>query len=132
MYARMGLNGWLFGVGLAVTSGLAPAQAADIYAPDRPRYSERFERYVPRERVYARPRYLPPVEERVVTDDGDCRVFIKRRLDRYGREVVRRVRVCDEIAARPHRWAGASYGGYEPLYDPPRPPARLLDDDDED
>ncbi|TXM69357.1 hypothetical protein [Methylobacterium sp. WL120] len=52
-----------------------------------------------------------------------CRSFVKRRIDAYGEEVLRRVRVCDEP------------GGYDEgprrrpvFYDhPPRPPADIPD-----
>jgi hypothetical protein len=123
------------GLALAAVYVMAPAtvRAADIYAPDRPRYSERYERYEPRERVYAPPRYLPPpVERRVEIDDEDCRVFVKRAIDAYGREVLRRVRVCEEaVGQQPRRWAGRSGDDYERRpYFAPGARDRMLDDED--
>lgn len=74
------------------------AQAADFdgpYGPPRAEYGGYEHRPPPPpEPVFRRPRFTagpefgPPPER--------CRVFVKRRIDPYGEEVVRRVRVCDE------------------------------------
>jgi len=37
-----------------------------------------------------------PREERIVRDEGPCRVTIIRRMDEYGRRTTRRIRECDE------------------------------------
>jgi len=37
-----------------------------------------------------------PREERIVRDEGPCRVTIIRRIDEYGRRTTRRIRECDE------------------------------------
>jgi hypothetical protein len=37
-----------------------------------------------------------PREERIVRDEGVCRVTIVRRTDEYGRRTTRRIRECDE------------------------------------
>jgi hypothetical protein len=119
----------LFGIALAAAV-LAPVpalHAADFDYEDRspPRgYYEPFG--YPRAPVYAEPRALPPaVERRVYVDEAPCRVFYRPRVDAYGREVVHRVRVCDEGAVhRPsYRAARGPIGDYEPWgYDAPRPP----------
>ncbi len=60
--------------------------------------------------------YAPPLER--------CRVFHQVRIDPYGREVLHRVRVCDErIVERAPGWAaGPPRYGYAPqYYDAPRP-----------
>lgn len=117
---------WLAALALTLATaplGAGAAKAADFYDPPqirRPPVTQ-YEEY--RER-YARPRYAPPV---VAEGPEACRVIHKRRIDPYGREVVREVRVCDEDGAPPPRWAYRApprYGhGYEPgPYDAPRPP----------
>ncbi len=58
----------------------------------------------------------PPPPPRFAQGPGPCRVFVKRRIDAYGDEVVRRVRVCDEAPEyrdRP-RWDGPHWGGTPP------------------
>ena len=100
------------------------AQAADFdgpYFPPRPDYEGYEHREPPPEPVFRRPRFTagpefgPPSER--------CRVFVKRRIDPYGEEVVRRVRVCDEPGGYndgpPHR---AIF-----LDGPPLPPAGIPD-----
>ena len=37
-----------------------------------------------------------PREERIVRDEGPCRVTIVRRIDEYGRRITRRIRECDD------------------------------------
>jgi hypothetical protein len=80
--------------GAAVAS--APAQAQfSIELGGGPRYDSPYRSY---ERPYER-RY----EERRVyrgrsvidDDDDDCRIVERRRVNRFGEVVVRRVRVCD-------------------------------------
>jgi len=68
----------------------------------------------------------PPVmRERLGGDFERCRVFHRVRIDPYGREVLHRVRVCDEPAAmRAPGWAatqGPAPYGYGPRYYGPRP-----------
>lgn len=88
----------LIGAVLAgVTALSAPAQAqfsvelgvgAPYYGPPR---------------VYERPYYRPVIERRlyrsrpVIVDDDEeeCRFIVRRRVNRYGELVVRRIRVCD-------------------------------------
>jgi hypothetical protein len=112
------------------------AQAADFYDPPevrRPPVTQYEPRIEYRER-YVRPRYAPPV----VAEGPDCRVIHKRHVDPYGREVIRRVRICDDEGSRPPRWAYRTpprYGyGYErDPYDAPRPPRAIgspYEDDD--
>jgi hypothetical protein len=134
------------GAALAAILNLAGvAQASDIYLPNgvggpyapppvvygEPRYPPPpivygEPGYPPPPAVYGGPRYAPPpvIDRRVVVDNGACRIVQRRHVDPYGREVVRRVRVCDEgyVDARP-RWAErAPPYGYDPYYGAPRPP----------
>jgi len=37
-----------------------------------------------------------PREERIVREEGGCRITIIRRMDEYGRRTTRRIRECDE------------------------------------
>lgn len=37
-----------------------------------------------------------PREERIVRDEGSCRVTIIRRVDEFGRRTSRRIRECDD------------------------------------
>ncbi|MET7242259.1 hypothetical protein ABZT49_02720 [Methylobacterium sp. EM32] len=62
-----------------------PVAAADLDEYPPPRFEGRTEWRAP-----------PPPPPRFVQGPGPCRVFVKRRIDAYGDEVVRRVRVCDE------------------------------------
>jgi hypothetical protein len=126
----------------AVVLNLAgPAQAGDLYQP--------YGTYEPRGPygpppvvvpgpptvvpgpVYGEPRYVPPpvIERRVELDDG-CRIVHRRHIDPWGREVVRRARVCDEGVVEPHpHWVarGPRYG-YDPYYAAPRPPRAVRPD----
>lgn len=65
-------------------------------------------------RFAAGPRFAPPPPAE------ECRTIVKRRIDAYGEEVVRRVRICDEAASPPPR------PRYRPsVYDPGPPPHTL-------
>ncbi|TXM71631.1 hypothetical protein FV222_17570 [Methylobacterium sp. WL103] len=108
----------LAGQGLATA-----ARAADFdgpYPPRPPEYAEPAYREPPPPPTFRRPHFTvgPDFEP-----PERCRSFVKRRIDAYGEEVLRRVRVCDEP------------GGYDEgprrrpvFYDhPPRPPADIPD-----
>ncbi|MER2269510.1 hypothetical protein [Methylobacterium oxalidis] len=103
----------------AIALAAGAAHAADVDGPYPPRGEVEFERGPPppppeprlhAPRFTAGPRFEPPVDE--------CRVFVKRRFDAYGDEVVRRVKVCDE---RPGFRGGPRFGRDE--FAPPIPPA---------
>ena len=82
--------------------------------------------------VYGAHPYSAPVER-----DALCPVLLERRVDPYGREIVHRIRVCDEGPVYPGpNWSVApqEYGYpsrryYEPApsyyYSYPRPPAPI-------
>ena len=110
---------------LAGQGFVAAARAADFDGP-----------YPPRPPEYAEPAYREPPPPPApmfhrphVTAGPDfeaperCRSFVRHRVDAYGEEVVRRVRVCD------------GPGGYDegprrrPVYfdHPPRPPVDIPD-----
>jgi hypothetical protein len=110
------------------------ARAADIdepyYGPrDYPRQGYEPAPYPPQA---FDPRYVGP---RGDVDEDDCRVRHERHVDAYGREVVRRLRVCDEgvVAVHP-RYRRDGYR--DRPYDAPsprawmRPPADVGPDDD--
>lgn len=98
--------------GLAICS-VSTAKAGDL---DLPLYG-------------ARP-YGVPVER-----DAFCRILLERRFDPYGREIIHRIRICDEgpvysgpnwsIAPQEYGYPSRRY--YEPApshyYSYPRPPA---------
>ncbi len=67
-------------------AGLGTARAADFDGFDPP----------PPPRFEGGRDWRPPGPPRFAGAPGGCRVFVKRRYDPYGDEVVRRVRVCDE------------------------------------
>ena len=61
-----------------------------------------------------------------------CRTYVKRRIDEWGREVLRRVRVCEEAVSPAPSYAPAPYapapapaGYYYDGYGPPRPPVNV-------
>jgi hypothetical protein len=106
-----------------------PAQAGDLGGPE----------YGPA--PYPAPNYGPVYER-----GGPCRIVLERRVDPYGREVVHRMRVCDEgpvypsaqgpvypsaegpVVAPEYGYPAPRYRYYDPQpsgYDPypPRPPA---------
>jgi hypothetical protein len=112
-----------FGLALAALGicWAAPAQAGDLAGPV----------YGPA--PYPAPNYGPMYER-----GGPCRIVLDRRVDPYGREVVHRMRVCDEgpvypsaegpVAAPEYGYPAPRYRYFEPQpsgYDPypPRPPA---------
>jgi hypothetical protein len=123
----------------ALLNPVGVAQASDLYEPYG-RYGPPRGYYeapvAPRGPVYGEPRYAPPAaHRRAEVDEAACRVFHRRRVDPYGREVVRRVRVCEEgIVEAPPRWAGRMPRyGYEPqIYEAPRPPRAVGPDWDDD
>lgn len=83
-------------------------------------------------RVYGAHPYPAPVER-----DARCRILLERRVDPYGREIVHRIRICDEGPVYPGpNWSVApqEYGYpsrrfYEPApsyyYSHPHPPAPI-------
>ena len=85
---------------LALLALEAPAAAADFDEPP-PRFEGRGEWRA------------PPSPPRFVQGPEACRVFVKRRIDPYGDEVVRRVRVCDES---PGYRDGPGWGGPPPWH----------------
>jgi hypothetical protein len=100
-------------------SAMAPAQAGDLGGP-----------------VYGPAPYPAPNYGPVYERGGPCRIVLDRRIDPYGREVVHRMRVCDEgpvypsaegpVAGPEYGYPGPRYYGPQPSgYDPyaPRPPA---------
>ncbi len=76
----------------AALSGPAQAQVQFQFGIDRPGYDgPRYD--VPRGYRYAGERrgFRGPVFD----DDDDCRIVVKRRVNRFGEVVVRRIRICD-------------------------------------
>lgn len=131
--ARLGFVG-----AFAFAATLVPhaAGAADIYpGDDHPGGYGRYQRYepAPYPREALGPRFARPPAP-VGEAEGYCRIRHRRGVDEYGREVIRRVRICDEgvVAERPAYEPRPRYG-YEP---PPRAWSRPLpvdpDDEDED
>ncbi|WP_053080611.1 hypothetical protein [Methylobacterium variabile] len=84
---------------LALLAAAAPAAAADLDEPP-PRFEGRGDW-----------RPAPPPPPRFVQSPETCRVFVKRRIDPYGDEVVRRVRVCED---GPGYRDGSRWGGPRP------------------
>jgi hypothetical protein len=82
--------------------------------------------------VYGVHPYPTPVER-----DGLCRILLERRVDPYGREIVHRIRICDEgpvylgpnSSVAPQEYGYPSRRYYEPApsyyYSYPRPPAPI-------
>ena len=103
----------VFGLALAgsVMSSLVSAKAGDFAGP-----------------AYGAYPYGAQLER-----DGLCRVFHERRIDRYGRETIHRIRMCDEGPVySPNRTVTPpDYGPryYEPsssdYYEYPRPPTSI-------
>ena len=86
--------------------------------------------------VYGGAPYGTPSYEHPAERYGPCRILYERRVDPYGREIMHRIRVCDEgpVYPGPTDTAAPGYGYppppvpyYAPVpsgYDPyPRPPA---------
>ena len=115
------------GVVLALALGglgawaIAPAQAGDLGGP-----------------VYGPAPYPAPNYGPVYERGGPCRIVLDRRVDPYGREIVHRMRVCDEgpvypsaegpVVAPEYGYPAPRYYGPQPSgYDayPPRPPAPI-------
>src|SRR5262249_40097932 len=67
--------------------------------------------------VYGPAPYPVPNYGGVYERGGPCHVVLDRRIDPYGREIVRRVRVCDEGAVYPPLEAPVVAPGYG--YPPP-------------
>jgi hypothetical protein len=105
---------------------LADAQAGDLYVPGYTPYplaapgpAPVYERTFERERYFAA---APAVHGRVAIDNGPCRIVLKRRIDAWGRELVHRIRVCDEglVYGAPN---GPVYGAPNgPVYGAPNGP----------
>ncbi len=91
----------LCGLGLiAAFAGAAPTLAADI-EDEPPPYARRYD--PPPYREYEAPPAMRRWSER---EAGPCRVIHRRAIDQDGREVVRRMRVCDEgVVAYRSDWA---------------------------
>ena len=118
----------LCGLGLiAAFAGAIPADAADIYGDEGPPPYVR--RYDPPP-VYRD--YYPPPPPVVRREVAPCHIIHRRGWDVDGREIVRRLRVCeegvvasrDDWAVRRHYEYGAPRYGYDgPRYEAvPRPP----------
>jgi len=100
--------------GLAICS-VSTAKAGDLDLP-----------------VYGAHPYGMPVER-----DAFCRILLERRVDPYGREIVHRIRVCDEgpvysepnwsVAPQEYGYPSRRYYGPAPshYYSYPRPPALI-------
>jgi hypothetical protein len=98
-----------FGLALAAAGicGTTTAQAGDIAAP-----------------VYGPAPYPAPNDGPVYERGGPCRIVLDRRVDPYGREVVHRLRVCDEGPVYPSAEGpvvAPDYGYPAPRYYAPRP-----------
>jgi hypothetical protein len=110
--------------GFAV-SFIADANAGDLYAPAYSPYplaapAPVYERTIERERYFAA---APAFHGRVAIDNGPCRIVLKRRIDAWGRELVHRIRVCDDgpVYGAPN---GPVYGAPNgPVYGVPNGPA---------
>ncbi|KTS37980.1 hypothetical protein NS228_13760 [Methylobacterium indicum] len=89
---------------LALLALAGPVAAADLDDDPPPRFEGRGEwrptppppPEPPRFESRGEWRPAPPPPPRFAQGPGPCRVFVKRRIDPDGDEVVRRVRVCDE------------------------------------
>lgn len=89
--------------GLCALTLAGTARAADFdgaYLPPRADHGGYEDRELPPpEPVFRRPRFTAGPE--IGPAPETCRVFVRRRIDAFGEEVVRRVRVCDEPAGYP-------------------------------
>jgi hypothetical protein len=120
--------------GLAASS---TAKAADVdegpYRPDD--YYGRYERtpYPPYPAEAYEPRFLRPP----AAVPEACRIRHVREVDGYGREIVRRIRICDEGVVSPHPGYDRHVYRDDPYDDPQprawaRPPAAIGPDYDDD
>ena len=123
---------------LVLTAGLplaagGIASAGDFDAPGYTPYTNRapdYDRPGERERFYGT---APSPDGRYEAVERHCRTFHERRVDAYGREVMHRIRMCDEGPVYPGRAVGPSEYGYPPRpyyersgYQPyPRPPVAI-------
>jgi hypothetical protein len=129
------LNGLLLS-GLAILAA-NPATAADFDFDAAPRYDAPYAPppplppaptynapYAPPP-AYEPPRvhggYYPPPPPRPVAAE-ECRSYLKSRVDEWGREVQRRVRVCEDVVGAP-RHAPAYAPPHTPAYAPPYAPS---------
>ena len=117
--------------GLALTglakSSITTSNAGDLNGPT----------YGPYPRYNAAPPVVPPVYRGAEVGDATCRIIHERRIDAYGREIIHRIRICDEgpIYPSPYPRAMPPEYGYtpRPYYEPypsryysyPRPPAPI-------
>ena len=108
-------------LGVLGMGAIVPAQAGDLAG-----------------RVYGPAPYPAPNYGPVYERGGPCRIVLDRRVDPYGREVVHRLRVCDEgpvypsaegpVVAPEYGYPAPRYFAPQPSgYDayPPRPPAPI-------
>ena len=110
------------------------AQAADLF--DEGYRSGGYGAYEPApygREVYAPRVVRPPVE--IARPTAVCRIRHERRVDPYGREVVHRVRICDEgvVAMRragPPVYGDGPYAGPPPRVMPGHPGRPPYDDED--
>lgn len=128
----------VFGLALAglAMASIGSANAGDLYPPVN------YRNYPPAapidERVLERDRYYgvaPLVHRPVEYGAGICRVFHERRIDPYGREIIHRVRMCDDgpiygaygapsgaLLAPGYGYSPRPYYEQSGYYSPPRPP----------
>jgi hypothetical protein len=103
--ARCGVLGLAL-AGLAGSS-ITTAQAGDLGAP-----------------VYRPYPYGASDYDRGRPHEGNCRVLLERRFDPYGREIIHRIRMCDEGPVYPYQSETAApqeYGYPPPRYYQPSP-----------
>lgn len=107
----------LAGLCILALAGTA-AQAADFDGPTPPRadYGGDWRRPPPPEPAFRRPHFTAGPE---FGPPERCRTFVRRRIDAYGEEVIRRVRVCDEPSFDGPRHRPVFLDGR------PRPPAEI-------
>jgi hypothetical protein len=120
-------------IALAINGGASAADFESGYAP-YPNAAPNYDRPIERERFYSP---APSVDRRYDVVDERCRTYHERRVDPYGREIVHRIRVCDEgpVNAMPNRAYGpAPYESQPRAYYErsryrayPRPPVEVDD-----
>jgi hypothetical protein len=120
-----GVRHAVFGLALAglAMSSIDTADAGDLEGPV----------YGP----YPRYNAVPPGYRGAEVGDAVCRIVHERRIDVYGREIIHRIRICDEgpVYPSPYRTMVPPEYGYppRPYYEPsrsryysyPRPPAPI-------